>query len=119
MKELWKRTIFRLPGLLRFLPIYVREMTLSNIRVAADAFRPKPHFKPGFVEICLKGYDPVQRWAAACLISMTPGTLSLDMEEGSDMLLIHCLYLEDAAQMRRELELLVRQALGSPTADLP
>lgn len=117
MKDLWKRTFFRLPGLLRFLPIYLREMTVSNCRVAMDVLRPKPSFQPGFVEISLRGYDPIQRWEAACLISMTPGTLSLDLEEGSDMLLVHALYLYDPKQTRNELETLIRQSLGEPNAD--
>lgn len=114
MRPLWNRTLRRIPGLLRFLPIYLREMTLSNLRVAIDALRPQPRFQPGFVEISLRGYDPIQRWEAACLISMTPGTLSLDLEEGSDMLLVHALYVQDREQTRNELETLVRQALGTP-----
>ncbi len=117
MKNLWKRTLFRIPGLLRFLPIYLREMTLSNVRVAIDALRPRPRFRPGFVEISVRGYDPIQRWEAACLISMTPGTLTLDLEEGSDMLLVHCLYLDDPGQVRNSLENLIRQSLGSPNSD--
>jgi multicomponent Na+:H+ antiporter subunit E len=117
-KNIYKRTLARVPGLIRFLPIYLREMTLSNFRVALDALRFQPRFHPGFVEISLKGYDPIQRWEAACLISMTPGTLSLDLEEGSDRLLIHALYLEDPAQLRTELENLVRQALGNPAPSL-
>ncbi len=114
MKTLWKRTVGRIPGLLFFLPIYLREMTLSNIRVAVDALRPEPRFQPGFVEVNLRGYDPLQRWEAACLISMTPGTLSLDLEEGSDMLLVHTLYSNDQEQTKRELESLIRYSLGAP-----
>ena len=114
MKNLWKRTLFRLPGLIRFLPIYLREMTVSNLRVARDALRRNPQFSPGFVEVSLKGYDPIQRWEATCLISMTPGTLAIDLEEGSDQLLVHALYLGDPEQTRTELETLIRQALGRP-----
>lgn len=89
-------------------------MTLSNFRVAFDALRPEPRFHPGFLEISLRGYDPVQRWEAASLITMTPGTLSVDLEEESNMLLVHTLYLNDPAQTRKELEKLICQALGSP-----
>lgn len=119
MKELWKRTFHRLPGLLRFLPVYLREMTLSNVRVAIDALRPRPRFQPGFIEISVKGYDAIQRWEAACLITMTPGTLSLDLEEESNSLLVHALYVDDPAKTREELETLIRQALGKPNPDSP
>lgn len=115
MSTLYRRTVYRIPNLLRFIPVYLREMTLSNFRVALDALRPQPKFTPGFVEISVRGYDSVQRWEAACLISMTPGTLSLDLAEGSDLMLVHCLYLQDPDQMRIELETLIRQALGTPS----
>jgi len=114
MSNLWKRTILRVPGLVRFLPIYLREMTFSNLRVAVDAFRRNPRFTPGFVEISLKGYDPIQQWEAACLISMTPGTLSIDLEEPSEILLVHALYMTSEDQTRSELETLIHQALGEP-----
>lgn len=119
MKNLWKRTLYRLPGLLRFLPIYFWEMTKSNYKVAVDALRWNPRFNPGFVEISVKGYDPIQRWEAASLITMTPGTLAVDEKENSDMMLIHCLYLDDPVQARAELETLIQQSLGKPDTHQP
>ncbi|MBX3742448.1 MAG: Na+/H+ antiporter subunit E [Akkermansiaceae bacterium] len=114
MSYLWKRTILRVPALVRFLPIYLREMTLSNLRVAVDAFRRNPRFTPGFVEVSVKGYDPIQQWEAACLISMTPGTLTIDLEDASGVLLVHALYMTSPDRTRSELETLIHQALGKP-----
>lgn len=109
-----KKLISQLLILVRFIPIYLYEMTLSNLRVAFDVLRPKPKFVPGFVTISLKGYGEVQRWGAMCLISMTPGTLSLDIEHGSDELLVHSLYLESPEETRRDLEKLIARAFGTP-----
>lgn len=114
MSAIWKRTILRAPALVRFLPIYLREMTLSNLRVAVDAFRKNPHFTPGFVEVSVQGYDPIQQWEAACLISMTPGTLAVDLNDMSGVLLVHALYMTNEDQTRSELETLIQQALGKP-----
>lgn len=100
--------------LLRFIPIYLYEMTASNLRVAYDVLRPKPKFVPGFVTISLKGYSNLERWGAMCLISMTPGTLSVDIEHGSDDLLVHSLYLRDPDESRRDLEKLISRAFGVP-----
>ena len=110
-----RRLIRNTPLLLRFIPVYLWEMTLSNLRVAFDALRPRPSFRPGFVEISLAGYDDVQRWGAACLISMTPGTLALDLPADSDLLLVHSLYLDDPETTRADLERLLRQAFGTPS----
>lgn len=97
----------------RFLPIYLREMGLSNIRVAMDVLRPRPQFAPGLVTVDVSGYGPTARWAAACLISMTPGTLALDLDEVSGEMTVHGLYLHDPVATRQELENLIRRALGS------
>lgn len=107
-KELFRSLLM----LLRFLPIYLREMTLSNIRVAGDALRPRPKFSPGFVEVDVRGYSDLQRWGAACLISMTPGTLSLDLK--GDELLVHSLYLSEPEATKKELETLIENAFGIP-----
>lgn len=109
-----KKLLYRLLILIRFIPIYLYEMTLSNFRVAFDVLRPKPKFLPGFVTISLKGYGDLERWGAMCLISMTPGTLALDIEHGSDELLVHSLYLDDPEATRRDLEKLVARAFGNP-----
>ncbi|MBC2595261.1 Na+/H+ antiporter subunit E [Ruficoccus amylovorans] len=110
----WKTLLLVAAHLPRFLPYYVREMTLSNLRIARDAFRPRPRFKPGFVTISLAGYGPFQRWAAACLISMTPGTLSVDLPDASNALRVHALYLTDAEAVKTDLYRLLKKALGEP-----
>jgi multicomponent Na+:H+ antiporter subunit E len=115
MKDIWKRTFFRIPRLFHALPIYLREMTVSNLRVARDTFRRNPRFNSGFVEISLMGYDPIQQWEAACLITMTPGTLSVDLEARTGILLVHTLYLGVPEETRSELKTLIRQVLGEPT----
>lgn len=114
MIPLWKKSIFRALALVRFLPIYLREMTLANLRVARDALRINPRFTPGFVRVSLIGYDPVQQWGAACLISLTPGTLSIDLYGESGVLLVHALYLDAPEQTTAHLETLMHQALGNP-----
>lgn len=108
------KALLAVPQLLRFLPFYFKEMTLSNLRVARDAFRIKPQFHADFIDIDLAGYSPTQCWAAVCLISMTPGTLSLDLPDRSTILHIHGLYVEDPEELQRELYRLLHKALGDP-----
>lgn len=113
-KTLLQKLIFSPVFLARFVPFYLWEMTLSNLRVARDAFRIKPRFTPDFIDIDLDGYTPSQCWAAVCLISMTPGTLSLDLADGSTLLHVHGLYAEDPEQVKAELYRLLHKALGNP-----
>lgn len=113
-KDFLKEVLLGIPRTIRFVPFYLREMTLSNLRVAADAFRVKPRFNPGFVDIDLTGYNRSQCWAAVCLISMTPGTLSLDLPDNSNWLHIHVLYMNDPEASKAELYQLLHKALGDP-----
>lgn len=114
IKKIFRFLVFLPLYLLRFVPFYLKEMTLSNLRVARDAFRKTPRFKPGFVDIDLSGYSRNECWAAVCLISMTPGTLSLDLSENSRLLHVHALYMDDPGQVQAELYRLLHKALGNP-----
>ncbi len=96
----------------RFLPIYLWAMALSNVRVAMDVLRPRPQFTPGFIKVDVSAHGSTARWAAACLISMTPGTLALDLDELTGEMTVHGLYLQDPVATRQELEKLIRRALG-------
>ena len=98
--------------LLRFLPIYLVELAKCNIRVASDVLRRRPDFQPGWVRVDVSAYGPMARWAAACLVSMTPGTLVLDVDEKTNTLLVHALYVTDAKSAVAELDTLLTRALG-------
>lgn len=110
----WRFIKRRLVGPIRFFPIYAWMLTLSNLRIAFDVLRPRPGFHPGFVELDLTGYNATERWAAACLISMTPGTLAVDLKDGGPILIVHGLYLQNEEQAVAELNMLLRSALGEP-----
>ena len=95
-----------------FLPVYLLEMIKSNLRVAMDVLSPRPDFQPGFLDLDLSAYGPTAQWAAGCLISMTPGTLALDVDEATGKMLVHALYLHDPESARADLYRLLHRALG-------
>jgi len=111
---MWNFIKRRLLGPIRFFPIYAWMVALSNLRVAADVLRPNPRFHPGFLKLDLAGYSPFERWAASCLISMTPGTLAIDLDDDGEHLLVHGLYLQNEEQAVMELTSLLHSALGKP-----
>lgn len=100
-----------------FLPVYLLEMIKSNLRVALDVLRPRPDFQPGFLELDLSNYGATARWAAGCLISMTPGTLAIDVDESTGRMIVHSLYLQDPESARADLYHLLHRSLG-PTGPI-
>lgn len=96
--------IIKFPYLIEFGLFYVKEVVMSNLKVAYDVVTPSYFMKPAFIELNLKGMSDRQILFAANLITMTPGTLSLDFCEKTKHLKIHSMYVDDPDAAVRELE---------------
>lgn len=94
-------TVSKISKVISFAFFYVKEVLVSNVRVAADIVTPKHLMKPEIVIIDVKELTPRQLFVASNLITMTPGTLSMDVVE--DLLIIHCMYCEDVNEEAEKL----------------
>ncbi len=101
----------RLPRLVRFVGFFLKELLLANLKVAFDIVTPPWYMKPGVIAMPLKARTEVEIAFVANLISLTPGTLSLDVSDDRRMLYIHAMFLDDEAELRRNLAELERRAL--------
>ncbi|GAB5558631.1 MAG: hypothetical protein SynsKO_02780 [Synoicihabitans sp.] len=79
---------------LKFAVFYFGEVVVSNFRVARDVLSPRPDISPGIVAVALGDLTDRQIWFLATLLTMTPGTLSLDVNEVERKLYLHCLYTD-------------------------
>lgn len=91
----------RLPG---FLVFFLVELTKSNMRVAYDVLTPTHHMKPGIVAVPLEASTPLEITLLANLITLTPGTLSLDVSHDRKTLYVHSMYLTDPDSFRKEIK---------------
>lgn len=76
-----------------------REVVLSSIEVARVVLRRKVNVEPKVVDIDGSGLRPVDLALLGNSITLTPGTLTLDVYEGR--LLVHALTPEGAAGLQR------------------
>ena len=76
-----------------------REVVLSSIQVARVVLRRKVDVEPEVVDIDGSGLGPVDLALLGNSITLTPGTLSLDVYEGR--LLVHALTADGAAALRQ------------------
>lgn len=101
--------------IIELLAFFAKEVLVSNIKVARDVLHPSPDLTPSFVSIKLGQLNDRQRFFLANMITMTPGTLSLEFSENRDSLLVHTLYGDSAEQLQTDItnnyELRVRRAL--------
>ena len=101
--------------LLELLLFFIKEVLISNLKVARDVLHPSPNLTPSFVSINLGSLNDRQRFFLANMITMTPGTLSLEFSEDKQTLLIHTLYGASVDELQEDItnnyERRVRQAL--------
>ncbi|MFV0338796.1 MAG: Na+/H+ antiporter subunit E [Chthoniobacterales bacterium] len=90
--------------LVLFLLFYAREIFISNIKVAWDVITPGTMSTPGIIALPLDAKSDIEILTLANLITMTPGTLTLDVSTDRKTLYVHCMYLENAEQLKKELK---------------
>ena len=72
---------------LMYLSVFIIELVKANLNVMRLVFSPRIDIKPGIVEIKTELKSPIGRLALANSITLTPGTLVVDIKENS--LFIH------------------------------
>lgn len=91
------------------------ELVVSSISVAWDVLTPRHRARPGIICIPLKAKGEAEVLLVTNLISLTPGTLSLDVTEDCNTLVIHAMFADDpaeiAASIENGMERWVREAL--------
>lgn len=97
------------------LAIFFKEMVVANFQVAAQVLRPRLNIRPGIIAYPLRVRGPLKITALASLISLTPGTLSVDVSADKKTLFIHCIDASDpeaALKAPRQFEDLVEEVWG-------
>jgi len=94
--------IVRLARLLFFAAYYLKELVLSSLFVAWDIITPKDYMKPGIVEVPVDLKSDTAIIAFVNLISMTPGSLTVDMTPDRKKIYIHVMYLYDREEFIRK-----------------
>lgn len=94
----------RVPRLVRFAFYYMWEMFKSNAIIAYDVLTPTHHMKPGVIGIPLDARTDLEITVLANLITMTPGTLSLDVSPDRRTLYVHAMYINDSEELRRDIK---------------
>ena len=94
----------KLPKLLHFVGFYLKELLLANIRVAHDAVTPTHHMRPALLAIPLDAKSDFEILLFANLMTMTPGSVSVDISTDRRVLYLHVMYVEDAEEVRRSIK---------------
>ncbi len=98
----------------RLAGFFLWELLLSSIRVAWDVIRPFPQNRPAIIEMPLSVKSDLEILLVTNLISLTPGTLSVDVTPDRKTLLVHAMFAEDpdalVADLKNGMERMVAEA---------
>lgn len=101
----------RVPRFLLFIGFFVKELLRANYKVAFDVLTPPWHMQPGVIALPLKVETDLEITLLANFISLTPGTLSLDVSNDRKVLYIHAMFLQDEEALIAELKEAERRIL--------
>lgn len=92
--------LLRLPGFLLYL---VKEILVANVRVAAAVVAPSGRLRPAIAAVPLRLDRDAEIALLANLITLTPGTLSLDVSPDRRTLYVHAMSTDGPETLRREI----------------
>jgi multicomponent Na+:H+ antiporter subunit E len=99
-----QRYFTRLPRMIEFAFFFTKELILANLRIAATILSPRMQLRPGVVAVPLDLKTRAGIVFLANMISLTPGTLSLDISIDRKVLYVHTIWLEDADKFRNTIK---------------
>jgi multicomponent Na+:H+ antiporter subunit E len=99
-----ERYFGKVKKLLSFLLYYLKELIVSNGVIAYDILTPNFQMTPGVIGIPLDARTNLEITVLANLITMTPGTLSLDISPDRKTLYIHAMYIRDPDALRADIK---------------
>jgi multicomponent Na+:H+ antiporter subunit E len=109
---------FRLLGIVRFAAYFFYKLVQANLLVAWMAITPRSRIEQGIVRVPIRSSSDGVVTLLSNAISLTPGTLTVEVRRDPTVLYIHVLHLRDVEEVRedvRRLESLVLNAFA-PTA---
>jgi len=90
----------RLPG---FLLYFLKEVVVANLKVAAAVIAPRGRLRPAIVAVPLAVDRDAEIALLANLITLTPGTLSLDVSPDRRTLYVHAMSADGPDALRGEI----------------
>ena len=88
----------------RFAGFFLYELAVATARVSYDVVTPTAYMRPGVIGIPLDAETDAEIATLAILITLTPGTLALDVSSDRKTLYVHAMYVADPEALRREIK---------------
>lgn len=94
----------RLFDLVRLVLFFLWDLLISSLQVAWDVITPTQRSQPGIIAVPIEARTDLEITTLANLVSLTPGTLSLDLDSDHKTLYVHAMFVDDPETIRRDIK---------------
>jgi multicomponent Na+:H+ antiporter subunit E len=94
----------RVLRVVRFAAFFIKELVVANIRMTRFTLGPTRSLTPGIIAVPLEPMTDAELTLLANLVTLTPGTMSIDISTDRRSLFIHCMDASDPNTIRREVK---------------
>jgi multicomponent Na+:H+ antiporter subunit E len=94
----------KIERVLRFAVFYLWDLIRANLRVAYDVMTPTQRMRPGVLAIPLAAKTDVEITLLANLLTLTPGSVTLDVSSDRRFLYLHAMYIDDVDEYRESVK---------------
>ena len=105
-----ERAFRRWRDIVRFIFHFAWELIVANFQVLRIVLSPRLHIRPGIIAFKTECKTPLSLTSLANSITLTPGTLSVDISEDGSTIFIHTLDIDDSDNVRAS----IRRGLEEP-----
>ncbi|WP_223701528.1 Na+/H+ antiporter subunit E [Sutcliffiella deserti] len=108
----------RIMAAAKLLFLFLRELLLANVQVIRDILRPKLKIEPGIFAMPTELKSEWEITLLSLLISLTPGTLVMDISDDNKTLYIHAMNIPDVDQAISEIKNTFEKAILEVTRNV-
>lgn len=98
------KTVQFFVALFHLIVFYTVEIFKSNLKVAQDVLTTEHLMKPAIIAHPLTLQREWEVYTFAALVTMTPGTIALDLSPDCETLYLHVMYVEEIAKVEEDIK---------------
>jgi multicomponent Na+:H+ antiporter subunit E len=99
-----QKYFYRVPKIIEFTVFFLIELVKANLRVAITVLSRHTSIRPGVIAIPLDVKSDGEITLLMNLLTLTPGTLSLDVSTDHRVLYVHAIDYSDAEEFRSQIK---------------
>lgn len=88
----------------RFAGFFFKELVISTVRIAHDVLTPTNYMRPAVIGIPLDASTDAEIAMLAIVVTLTPGTMALDVSDDRKVMWIHGMYVSDPDALKKSIK---------------